>query len=81
MKGKKTGGRVKGVANKVTQSAKEMLELAAEGIGGLDALTQFGREKPEIFWPMWARLLPKNVEVGGRDVKDIVVRFVREGKQ
>lgn len=62
MKGKKTGGRQKGVVNKVTQSAKEMLEAAAEGAGGLATLTAFAKEKPEIFWPMWARLLPKSVD-------------------
>ena len=71
-KGRKTGGRQKGSSNTVTRTAKEMLEAAAVGIGGLDALTQFGKDKPEIFWPMWARLLPKNVEMGG--ALEIVVR-------
>lgn len=65
-------GRPKGTPNKVTQTAKEMLEAAAEGAGGLATLTTFAKEKPEIFWPMWAKLLPKNVDVtsGGKPLND-----------
>lgn len=59
--GERRGGRVKGTPNKVTLAAKEMLEKAAEGAGGLPALTDFAKTRPEIFWPMWAKLLPKNV--------------------
>ena len=70
-KGERRGGRAKGTPNKVSRSAKEMLELAAEGAGGLATLTTFAREKPDIFWPMWARLLPKNVDVGGAVVIEI----------
>ncbi len=73
-------GREKGTPNKVTKDAKEMLELAAKGVGGLKALTKFGKDRPDIFWPMWSKLLPKNIEVGGRDGKDIVVRFIHEAK-
>lgn len=57
-----------------------MLELAAQGAGGLPALTRFATERPDIFWPMWSKLLPKNVEVTGHNGKDIVVRFVHEGR-
>lgn len=64
-------GREKGTPNKVTMAAKEMLEAAAEGAGGLETLTAFAKDKPEIFWPMWARLLPKNIDVGGAVVIEV----------
>ena len=67
-KGERFGGRQKGTTNKVTAEAKEMLELAAKGVGGLKALTQFGKDRPDIFWPMWSKLLPKNMDItsGGK---------------
>lgn len=70
-KGQRFGGRQKGTRNKVTMATKEMLERAAEGAGGLPALTDFAKTRPDIFWPMWAKLLPKNLELGGAVVIEI----------
>ena len=35
---------------------KEALAAAYEGMGGLDALTQWGRDNPEKFYALWAKL-------------------------
>jgi hypothetical protein len=40
-KGKKTGGRVKGVPNKLTTGAKEVIAQVAANIGGVAALSTY----------------------------------------
>ena len=59
-------GRKRGVRNAVTSDAKQMFELAAAGAGGLPALTDFAKKKPENFWPLYAKLLPKNVSMDAK---------------
>lgn len=63
-------GRPLGSQNKVTRNAKEMLEMAADQLGGLQALVAWGRAHPDAFWPVWAKLLPKNVDMtsGGKPI-------------
>jgi hypothetical protein len=39
-KGKKTGGRVKGVPNKLTAGAKEVIAQVAANIGGVARMTE-----------------------------------------
>lgn len=58
MKGRKTGGRKKGTPNRMTADAKEAIRLAAEGAGGVPALTEWARKNPDRFWPLYARLIP-----------------------
>ena len=43
-KGKKTGGRVKGVPNKLTTGAKEVIAQVASNIGGVARMTKWVRE-------------------------------------
>lgn len=64
-KGTPGPGRKKGVPNKVTQSAKEALQLAFQGAGGVEALTKFAKEQPAHFYAIWGRIIPKPVEVQG----------------
>jgi hypothetical protein len=59
-------GRKPGVPNKETAACKEAIELAFEGLGGVDALTQWARREPGLFYTrIWTRLLPKNIEIKG----------------
>ena len=58
-------GRKPGVPNKTTASAKEAFTLAAQGIGGVEALTQWGAVNPDKFWPLYARLIPTDVTSAG----------------
>src|SRR5262245_37301420 len=66
-KGDGRGGRPKGAKNKTTRVLKEAIILAAEQskhskAGGLVAyLTYLADEKPELFAPMLAKLLPLQV--------------------
>lgn len=64
-KGVKTGGRVKGTPNKMTQTAKEAIALAAEALGGSDRLVAWAQEDPaneRVFWgTIYPKLLPLQV--------------------
>lgn len=65
-KGRKTGGRQKGTPNKATVSVKQAILLAADGIGGHEALMEWGRSNPTEFWTrVYTRLLP--TEISGPD--------------
>lgn len=55
-------GRVKGTPNKTTKAAKEGLELAFEGLGGVEALTTWAKENQTEFYKLWAKLLPVQVK-------------------
>lgn len=52
-------GRPKGAQNKVTGSMREMFSEALERLGGVAYLVKFGKEKPELFIGMLARMLPR----------------------
>jgi hypothetical protein len=46
----------------MTADAREAFRLAAEGAGGVAALTQFALTNPESFWPLYAKLIPQQRE-------------------
>jgi hypothetical protein len=62
-------GRPKGSLNATTRSAKEAIEAAAEGLGGVARLIQWAQEAPEnerVFWgTIYPKLLPFNANVTG----------------
>lgn len=66
-KGIKTGGRKAGTPNKTTAAVKEAMSLAFEGIGGVPALQAWAAKNPDLFYPLWTKLLPietKNEHAG-----------------
>lgn len=67
----KTGGRKAGTPNKLTVEAKEAFRLAAQGIGGVDALTEWARQSPDKFWPLYAKLIPLDVTSGERPIQNV----------
>lgn len=62
-------GRPKGRPNKITMEVKKALEEAFERLGGVDSLVKWGRTKAgqQIFYQMWVKMLPRNVELSGKD--------------
>jgi hypothetical protein len=70
-KGQKTGGRTKGTPNKMTQTAKEAIAIAAEQLGGAERLVAWAQEESQnerVFWgTIYPKLLPLQVtgENGG----------------
>lgn len=53
------GGRPKGSPNKVTASAKAVIEKAATELGGADRLLAWAQEAPENERAFWATIYPK----------------------
>ncbi len=60
--GKAGPGRPKGLQNKTTLAVKEALTLAFEGVGGVPALIEWGQNNPDLFFPLWVKLLPQEVK-------------------
>jgi Sigma-70 region 2 len=64
-------GRVAGTPNKMTALAKEMIEEAAQRIGGIERLTKWILKQPakeRIFWSqMYTKLLPLQVRGPAQD--------------
>jgi hypothetical protein len=78
--GKRPGsGRKAGVPNKVTQSAKEAIQLAAESLGGPERLVAWAQEDPKnetVFWgTIYPKLLPH--QVTGLDGAPLVVNVLK----
>lgn len=65
-------GRKKGSPNKVTMAAKEAFILAAQGIGGVPALTAWGLNNQDKFWPLYAKLIPTDITSAGEKVAGVV---------
>ena len=55
-----------------------MFLAAADRAGGEDALTALAASKPEVFWPLIAKMLPKTVQASGLDGKELIVTIVRK---
>jgi len=76
-------GRPKGSKNKTTAIAKEAIQMAAEGLGGVDRLTAWAQEDPaneKVFWSqMFTKLLPHQVE-GTGEAGEFLFRTVYEAK-
>ena len=73
MKGRKTGGRVKGVPNRLTQSAREAFQLAFRATGGAQGLATWAADNRTEFYKLFARLIP--IEVAGEGGGPVRVVF------
>ena len=76
--GKGNPGKPKGALTKTTKLAKEAIQMAADGLGGVDRLIDWAKEDPlneRAFWTsIYTKLLPLQVkaEVGGQIVHGIL---------
>ena len=59
----KTGGRAKGVPNKVSSDLKSMILTALSEVGGKDYLVEQAKENPTAFLTLVGKVLPKEVHV------------------
>ena len=78
MKGRKTGGRVKGVPNKVTGTLKDMILQALANAGGVAYLQSQAKDSPTAFLALVCRVLPLQVKDGGDDPKVPVTTVIHE---
>ena len=74
------GGRKKGTPNKNTVEIKTALEKAFDGIGGVEAFTAWAKGNRELFYPIWVKLLPKDVNLNANVSGRMVLIFPEEKK-
>ena len=72
------GGSRAGIPNKTTAEVKQALEYAFEKIGGQQKLAEWAQSKPELFYPLWSKLLPKDVKVEHSGQVDIMLKTAKE---
>lgn len=77
-KGRKTGGRTKGVPNKVNADIKSMILQALSGAGGAAYLQRQADENPAAFMTLVGKVLPMQVtgENGGPVKTRLEIAFV-----
>ncbi len=60
--GNKGKGRKKGVPNKLTKGARQAIEEAFKGLGGVAALKRWAETDPESFYTkVWVKILPQDI--------------------
>ena len=73
--GAKTGGRKKGVPNKLTQSVRESILAAFDQSGGVDYLVRQADENPVAFMSLLGKVLP--MQVTGENGSAIMIAEIR----
>jgi hypothetical protein len=79
-KGLKTGGRVAGTPNKLTTDVRQALQQAFDEMGGVPALVSWGASNPSEFYRLWAKLLPKELNIQESPKGRIVVYLPDDGR-
>ena len=76
----KTGGRKPGSPNIKAKNAKEAFSAAFKKMGGVPALTVWGKRFPSEFYKLYGKQIPQEKEVsgpGGEPIKtDVKIEFV-----
>jgi hypothetical protein len=73
------GGRALGQQNRLSRNAKEALELAFQGTGGVTELIKWGKKNRTEFYKLWGRLIPKDVQVGASEgLEDLLARLAEQ---
>lgn len=71
-------GRPKGSVNKTTATAKEAIEAAAQGLGGVPRLIDWAKSEPaneRVFWgTIYPKLLP--LQVSGPNGGPVPLQFI-----
>lgn len=76
--GNRGKGRKKGVPNRLTKSAREAMELAFQGIGGVSSLTKWAKDNQTEFYKLFSRLIPVQTEHTGKDGAPLEIVFRHE---
>lgn len=55
-------GKQKGTKNKRTVEVAEALQAAFDGIGGVEALINYGKSDTDGFYKLWVKMLPQSIK-------------------
>lgn len=72
--GQKTGGRQKGVPNRVTTEFKTAVRIVYESIGGHAAFAQWAKANQGDFYKIAARLIPTEVNVREENRQTVIIQ-------
>jgi hypothetical protein len=74
--GQRRGGRQRGSSNKTTANAKEAIELAFEGIGGVKTLTAWANDNQGDFFKLvFPKLMPLQVNHADNEGNRLVIEW------
>lgn len=73
---KKFGGRPKGATNLATRSVKQALQMAFDGIGGVESLQGWAKQNKTEFYKIWSKMLPTDVHF--KDVSTMTTKQLKE---
>lgn len=76
MRGKKTGGRAKGVGNKLTSDVKELVLAALRNVGGREYLELQAMRNPQAFMSLLGKIMPSQIDLNARVDKTVTVNVV-----
>jgi len=68
-------GRPVGTKNRFS-ALKEAFVEAFDGVGGVDSLIEWAKDNPDKFYPLLARLFPKEVAVESKSSADLHVSML-----
>lgn len=71
---KKTGGRKKGVLNKLSRETKDNIIMAFDRLNGINGLVIWAKNNPTEFYKIWAKTLP--LQVTGKDGDDLIPKTI-----
>jgi hypothetical protein len=76
----KGAGRKKGTPNKTTATVKAALTEAFDELGGVPALVKWGRANESLFYPLWVRIAPHELDVtsNGKTLEALVAASIRD---
>lgn len=71
---RKTGGRPRGVRNRITRTQRLMILDSLEELGGVDYLVWLGKKHPAVWGSIFKETLPKRheMEVSGDGLRPII---------
>jgi hypothetical protein len=61
LKGKKQGGRPKGVPNKLSTTVKDNVIQVFNTLGGYKGMAEWAKDNPTHFYNLYAKLIPQDV--------------------
>ena len=78
---KKTGGRKKGTANKITQTLKEMLMGSLDSVGGQEYFERQAEANPVAYMTIIGKLIPNELkaEIDAKTDSTLTINIMRYG--
>lgn len=75
--GQKTGGRIRGVPNKVSAQAKENIIAVFTRLGGTRAMAEWAEENKTEFYKIYSKMLPAEMKLDGSLDMSVTVEVVK----